>query len=129
LDKKKRAGSTACLNKSEASFHASEDSELSSETEDFDEDDLDEDDDAEILGDQSFSDILARYGLDYKQLLTNVTKKNENGVLTKYKSPLTPSLFLNVPPTINFATQDEKSILIFYHNCLKFFEIFSFLSW
>ncbi len=82
----------------------------SSETEDFDdEDDLDDDEEMENLGDQSFSDILAKHGLEYKQLLTIVTKKNENGVLTKYKPPLTPSLFVNVPPTINFATQDEKS--------------------
>lgn len=111
MDKKKRAGSTAYINKSEVSFHASEDSELSSsETEDFDEDDLDEDDDMESLENQSFSDILAKYGLDYKELLTTVTRKNENGVLTKYKPPLTSSLFVNVPPTINFATQDEKSI-------------------
>ncbi len=88
------------------------------ESDEFDEEDLDDDeeDEDESLkeeSDQPFSEILAKYGFDYKSLLTVTMKKSESGVMTKYKPPLNPSLFVNVPPTINFATQDDKSRLDF----------------
>jgi hypothetical protein len=60
---------------------------------------------------EPLADLLERYGMDYNSLLT-VVNKYENGNIVKYKPPLTPSLFANMPPTINFVTQDQKCMFI-----------------
>ena len=74
----------------------------------------DDDEDEETTADISFSEYLSKFGLDYRSLLTITTKRSEDGTYTKYKPPLTLSLFSNVPPTISFVTIDEKCNLNFY---------------
>lgn len=64
-------------------------------------------DDLTSDGAESLPEKLNKFGFSYKNLF-NATTRNENGTLVKYKPPLHTSLFLNVPPTINFITQDEK---------------------
>lgn len=93
------------------SFHESEPgtSESLSDDENFiDEDESDED--YTITDSCSLADILAKYGFDYKSLFTMSTKKLENGALVRLNPPLIGSLFVNVPPVINFITLEEKSI-------------------
>ena len=55
------------------------------------------------------AETLKKWGYDHRTLLTNVTHKLDNGCLVKLRPPLTASLFLGVPPTLTFATADEKS--------------------
>lgn len=69
-----------------------------------DEDDNDDDDN----DNSSLTEILSKSGYDYKALLTTVSKKNENGTVTKFKPPFIASLFLNVPPIIHFVTHEDK---------------------
>jgi hypothetical protein len=64
-------------------------------------------DDLTSDGAESLPEKLNKFGFNYKNLF-NATTRNENGILIKYKPPLNTSLFVNVPPTINFITQDEK---------------------
>lgn len=57
----------------------------------------------------SMSDLLAKYGFEYKSLFTVSTRKLDNGTLVRLKPPLIASLFENVPPVIHFVTVDDKS--------------------
>ena len=55
------------------------------------------------------SDINLIIGFDFKSLLSSKATKEENGQITTVCSPLYPSLFNNVPPTIRFIKHNEKS--------------------
>jgi hypothetical protein len=85
-------------------------SSSSSDEEDRESSEYDEnDEDDRIEGETgSLREILPKYGLDYKSLLT-VCTVDENGQFTDVKPSLNSSLFHNVPPTINFVTHNEKS--------------------
>lgn len=59
---------------------------------------------------ESISEVLQRYGFNAKKLLgVNILKDESGEHYSSFNPPLTASLFDNVPPTINFITQDEKS--------------------
>lgn len=64
-------------------------------------------DDLTSEGTESLPEKLNKFGFSYKNLF-NAKTRNENGILVKYKPPLNVSIFVNVPPTINFITHDEK---------------------
>ena len=51
------------------------------------------------------------YNYDY---LMEVSKKIENGIEIRYLPALIPSIFANVPPTINFVTQEENRMSFFF---------------
>jgi hypothetical protein len=73
------------------------------------EDDEDYDDgDVSNCDSASIGDPIAKFGFDYKTLLTPIKKKNDNGSVVELRPPLNASLFFNTPPTINFVTHQEK---------------------
>lgn len=99
--------STDALSYQETDTTESNESCSSSSIDSGEEEDQQEDNE-EDENDCSLADNLQKFGYDYKSLLTVTFKKTENGTNIKLKPPLTASLFLNVPPTINFVTHDEK---------------------
>ncbi|CAF0928414.1 unnamed protein product [Brachionus calyciflorus] len=68
----------------------------------------DKNDEDYVLDVHSMSDILSKYGYDYKYLFNETTIKKSDQNTSVIQPPLTLSLFANVPPTIKFITQDEK---------------------
>ncbi len=54
-------------------------------------------------------EVLQRHGLSARRLLAACVGKEDGGErYCAYRPPLVASLFDNVPPTVNFVTQDEK---------------------
>ena len=59
---------------------------------------------------ENISEILQRQGFNAKKLLSvSIIKEENSDRYINHNPPLITSLFDNVPPTINFTTQDEKS--------------------
>lgn len=74
-------------------------------------------DDQSEIG-ESLTEILAKFGYDYKSLFTVVSKRLENGDLIKHKPPFMVSQFDFVPPTISFVSSDQKCNLLIWRSFL-----------
>jgi hypothetical protein len=65
-----------------------------------------------VSDDETNSETINNQTFDYRYLM-EIQHKYENGIETKYQQALTPSLFVQVPPTINFVMQEENSMFYF----------------